>query len=68
MWRNGLSLNKKPSDEVDKRERASGWGPLVPESWRRLAAQVAAKRRIAPRYALNDFGSTEERSMTLVRR
>jgi hypothetical protein len=29
MWRNGLSLNKKPSDDMRKAKRASGWEPLL---------------------------------------
>lgn len=41
MWRNGLSLNKKPSDDMSETERASRWGPLLSHS-----AAVAARRRL----------------------
>jgi hypothetical protein len=70
MWRNGLSLNKKPSDDMNETERAGGWVCLLSDF-----ATVAAPMRFCfretaqwSRGSLDEFGSTEFTAMTLVPR
>jgi hypothetical protein len=74
MWRNGLSLNKKPSDDMNETERASRWGPFAVTLRHSGGAKTLIVVCSVPqparwlRGAVDEFGSTEIYGMTLVPR